>query len=338
MRRRVSPQDGCCADVSRADAQSPPLAADAGSRRGGRRGRLGVAGRQRAPTPTTGPGSDHFDGVRFFNPERHAAEGTWRFLKWQLSDRGSRGRSSFPEPLPADRPPAQLRRRRGCASRYVGHASFLIQTRGRNLLIDPVWAERASPFSFAGPKRVNPPGIAFDDLPTIDAVLVTHNHYDHMDVGTHRRGCGSASARASSRRSATTRSCSSACRASRPRAVDWGDSVDLGDGLSVHARADAALVGARHRRPHARAVGELRPAAPAARRSIASATAASATARPSPRARAPSGPRAGAAADRRLRAALVHAQQPHEPRRSRGGAAAVRRARWRSATIGARFS
>ena len=50
------------------------------------------------------------------------------------------------------------------------------------MLIDPVWAERASPFSFVGPKRVNPPGIAFDDLPEIDAVLVTHNHYDHMDV------------------------------------------------------------------------------------------------------------------------------------------------------------
>ena len=67
---------------------------------------------------------------------------------------------------------------------YVGHASFLLQTRGLNMLVDPVWAERASPVSFAGPKRVNAPGIAFDDLPRIDAVLVTHNHYDHMDTET----------------------------------------------------------------------------------------------------------------------------------------------------------
>ena len=73
---------------------------------------------------------------------------------------------------------------------------FLIQARGRNVLVDPVWAERASPFSFVGPKRVNPPGIAFDDLPPIDTVLVTHNHYDHMEVAR-SAGCGSVSARAS---------------------------------------------------------------------------------------------------------------------------------------------
>jgi L-ascorbate metabolism protein UlaG (beta-lactamase superfamily) len=66
----------------------------------------------------------------------------------------------------------------------VGHASLLIQTAGLNILVDPVFAERASPVSFAGPKRVNPPGVAFDDLPPIDAVLVTHNHYDHLDTAT----------------------------------------------------------------------------------------------------------------------------------------------------------
>src|SRR5690606_2748839 len=66
----------------------------------------------------------------------------------------------------------------------VGHATFLIQTGGVNLLVDPVWAERASPVSFIGPRRVNAPGIAFDALPPIDVVLVTHNHYDHLDVST----------------------------------------------------------------------------------------------------------------------------------------------------------
>ena len=87
------------------------------------------------------------------------------------------------EPVPADRPPARVAGEELRVT-YVGHASFLMQTQGRSVLIDPVWAERASPFGFVGPKRVNAPGIAFDDLPKIDAVLVTHNHYDHMDVET----------------------------------------------------------------------------------------------------------------------------------------------------------
>ena len=65
---------------------------------------------------------------------------------------------------------------------YIGHASFLLQGFGLNILLDPVWSQRASPFEFAGPKRLLPPGVAFDDLPRIDAVLVSHNHYDHMDV------------------------------------------------------------------------------------------------------------------------------------------------------------
>ncbi|MGI9569758.1 MAG: MBL fold metallo-hydrolase, partial [Desulfobulbia bacterium] len=66
----------------------------------------------------------------------------------------------------------------------IGHATFLIQVDGLNLITDPVYSERASPFHFAGPKRVNPPGVKFDDLPAIDVVLLTHNHYDHLDLKT----------------------------------------------------------------------------------------------------------------------------------------------------------
>lgn len=69
----------------------------------------------------------------------------------------------------------------------VGHASLLIQTAGLNILTDPVWSERASPFAFAGPKRVNAPGIIFADLPPIDLVLISHNHYDHLDLATLKR-------------------------------------------------------------------------------------------------------------------------------------------------------
>ncbi len=70
---------------------------------------------------------------------------------------------------------------------HVGHSSVLIQLGNLNVLVDPVWSERASPVGWAGPKRVNAPGIAFADLPPIDAVLITHNHYDHLDIATLRR-------------------------------------------------------------------------------------------------------------------------------------------------------
>ncbi|HEV7415192.1 MAG TPA: MBL fold metallo-hydrolase, partial [Tianweitania sediminis] len=69
----------------------------------------------------------------------------------------------------------------------IGHATLLIQVDGLNILTDPLYSERASPVSFGGPKRINAPGVAFEDLPPVDLVLVTHNHYDHLDIDTLRR-------------------------------------------------------------------------------------------------------------------------------------------------------
>jgi N-acyl-phosphatidylethanolamine-hydrolysing phospholipase D len=70
---------------------------------------------------------------------------------------------------------------------WVGHATLLIQLDGVNVLTDPQWSERASPVGFAGPRRVTPPGLAFDDLPPIHVVLISHDHFDHLDVATVRR-------------------------------------------------------------------------------------------------------------------------------------------------------
>jgi L-ascorbate metabolism protein UlaG (beta-lactamase superfamily) len=69
---------------------------------------------------------------------------------------------------------------------YVGHVTFLIQVDGVNILTDPVWSEYASPFTFAGPKRIIAPGVKLADLPKIDVIVLSHNHYDHMDLATLR--------------------------------------------------------------------------------------------------------------------------------------------------------
>jgi len=70
---------------------------------------------------------------------------------------------------------------------WIGHATVLVQLDGVNLLTDPHWGRRASPLSFAGPKRLQPPGLAFEDLPPIDLVLLSHDHFDHLDLGTVKR-------------------------------------------------------------------------------------------------------------------------------------------------------
>jgi L-ascorbate metabolism protein UlaG (beta-lactamase superfamily) len=87
-----------------------------------------------------------------------------------------------PFPPPPEPPPGEA------AVTFVGHASFLIRYHGGpTLLTDPIWSRRCSPVRFLGPKRVRAPGIAFEALPKIDAVLLSHNHYDHCDIPTLRR-------------------------------------------------------------------------------------------------------------------------------------------------------
>jgi L-ascorbate metabolism protein UlaG (beta-lactamase superfamily) len=131
----------------------------------------------------SGPVTDHFDGLRFLSPGRanFRDKSLTDLLKWNLGGGKESWPAAFPSPF-SDKPPARVDG--GIRVTLVGHASYLIQTGGMNILQDPVWSQRCSPVSFAGPKRVNAPGIALIDLPKIDAVLLTHNHYDHMDIAT----------------------------------------------------------------------------------------------------------------------------------------------------------
>jgi L-ascorbate metabolism protein UlaG (beta-lactamase superfamily) len=133
-----------------------------------------------------GPVSDHFDGTAFFNPGGVEPRGFLDLLRWQFSGGRSTWPASYPSPFPPANPEPHIA---GTDIRVtmVGHATMLIQVAGQNILTDPVWSERVSPYSWVGPRRVSRPGIAFEDLPRIDLVLLSHNHYDHLDIATLKR-------------------------------------------------------------------------------------------------------------------------------------------------------
>lgn len=129
-----------------------------------------------------GPVTDHFDGKTFHNPWLEQKTTFFDLLKWKLFETAKDWPSWVENPKDPQIP--EVYRSGNVSVTFVNHASFLIQIGGLNILTDPVWSERVSPFTFIGPKRVRDPGIPFAKLPRIDAVLVSHNHYDHMDLPT----------------------------------------------------------------------------------------------------------------------------------------------------------
>jgi L-ascorbate metabolism protein UlaG (beta-lactamase superfamily) len=122
-------------------------------------------------------------GNRFKNQEK-ASRGFSDFLKWIFNRKGAdwpKWIDSKPGPAPVSRVDENEIR-----VTFVNHSTFLIQVDRINILTDPIWSTRAGPLSFVGAKRVRDPGLIFEELPVIDAVLISHNHYDHMDVKTLR--------------------------------------------------------------------------------------------------------------------------------------------------------
>jgi L-ascorbate metabolism protein UlaG (beta-lactamase superfamily) len=125
--------------------------------------------------------SDHFDGRRFVNPTGPALQPLSAVPRMLLEPR-----TPWPAQIdqPMRRPPALA----GAAAvvTFIGHSTFLIQTRTGNILTDPMYSQRAGPLNVVGPRRVRQPAVPFDDLPPISTVLLSHNHYDHCDLRTLR--------------------------------------------------------------------------------------------------------------------------------------------------------
>ncbi len=149
----------------------------------------GCSTRPPPASPDAPPEVVHHRGDRFQNRYvEFETLGTRAFWRWKFEQ----WRDGLPPPSPpaprvaADHAFLDANAAAGAAMQtsvtWIGHATALVQMGGVAILTDPIFSERASPVSFAGPKRAQPPGLALDQLPRVDAVVVSHNHYDHCDL------------------------------------------------------------------------------------------------------------------------------------------------------------
>jgi len=122
--------------------------------------------------------SDHCDGERFFNPHAVTGRSFGDVLKWMRT----RERTAWPSTAPLGRhdPPPSHVAAGQAAITFIGHSTFLVRTASTTFITDPLFTTHAGPFGRMGPPRVRPPAIAAAPLPPIDVVLVSHNHYDHL--------------------------------------------------------------------------------------------------------------------------------------------------------------
>lgn len=135
------------------------------------------------------PVSDHCDGRLFFNPPgQPQARSFWQLPRWWWQQTVLGHGESWPKNLPPPRrpaPPASVAPGE-VAVTFVGHSTFLLQFAGLTVLTDPVFAHRAGPFGIFGPPRARPAALRLEELPAVDVVLVSHNHYDHLDLAALR--------------------------------------------------------------------------------------------------------------------------------------------------------
>jgi L-ascorbate metabolism protein UlaG (beta-lactamase superfamily) len=131
------------------------------------------------------PFSRHFDGKRFFNPDAPQARGFLDLLRWKLTSRPEPS-ARFVSDVEQTKPPSGVEGNELCVT-LINHSTLLLQQSGAHILTDPIWSERASPLTSIGPRRRRKPGVRWEDLPRIDTVLLSHNHYDHLDLATLRR-------------------------------------------------------------------------------------------------------------------------------------------------------
>lgn len=134
----------------------------------------------------------HTPSGGFANPwATRPPQGHTNLLRWALAHRRTRPKPVDPDPSVFVRATPDFPSPRAEIGKlvltWVGHSTFLVQTGGLNVLTDPMWSDRASPVRFVGPKRWVPPGIALEQLPPIDVVLLSHDHYDHLDSWTVRQ-------------------------------------------------------------------------------------------------------------------------------------------------------
>jgi N-acyl-phosphatidylethanolamine-hydrolysing phospholipase D len=185
----------------------------------------------------------HDPSGRFRNPWPTAYEPTRAdLLRWR---RERREKELAPNPRPEQLPRAEseVAYPRAAADElratWVGHSTFLLQIGGANVLTDPHWGERASPFSWAGPKRFTPPGLPFERLPPIDAVLLSHDHYDHLDSGTVRRLARAGGGQTHWFAPLGYRRWLARHGAEKVTELDWWEEAELpvGDGVRLSARA-----------------------------------------------------------------------------------------------------
>ncbi|MFN8066137.1 MAG: MBL fold metallo-hydrolase [Vicinamibacterales bacterium] len=125
--------------------------------------------------------SDHYDGERFFNPTVNARP--LSAVPKMMAERREPWPAHVPVDLQKPRPhdPAAW-----ATVTFVGHSTFIVQTAAATIITDPVFSERASPLSFVGPRRVRRPAVPLQDVPSVDIVLLSHNHYDHCDLASLR--------------------------------------------------------------------------------------------------------------------------------------------------------